>query len=352
MTIGVNTGSTIAASQIRTEFGASLSGNQVSLGNYRISQDINVLNNQPLDTGIPQSGAIAMSNFSQKSLNVIVNVYSGGIQYHRNAKTIYNSNDVVVIGGFRNKKITGSKIIILVNKQLGAHSSPGHNTPASRCALRTGTWGGSGNPHSVHVKLGSSAKIYGSGGKGGDGKSATGGTAQGGSPGSSGLGIEHEGTLISMLSGSAIIRRGYGGGGGGGAATETSKVTRRAGGGGGGGGAGFPAGTGGERGTPSGGGSNQPGEDGGNGNFNNGGEGGNGGNNDNEAIGGTGGDGGDPAGGATKGGDTSNEGSSNGGPGGGNGRGMRRTNSNIVFHFQTGNTGTVNDKTNPGNGVS
>ena len=107
MTIGVNTGSTIAASQIRTEFGASLSNNQVSLGNYRISKDVNALNDQPLDTGIPQSGAIAMSNFSQKSLNVIVNVYSGGTAYHQNARSIYNNNaagNTTVLGGFRNKK--------------------------------------------------------------------------------------------------------------------------------------------------------------------------------------------------------------------------------------------------------
>ena len=350
MTIGVNTGSTIAASQIRTEFGASLSNNQVSLGNYRISQTVNASSNQPLDTGIPQGNStIAMSNFSQKSLNVIVNVYSGGTAYHKNARTEYNNNNVTVIGGFRTKKLSGSKIIILVNKTLGAHSNPGHNTPASRCALRTGTWGGSGNPHSVHVKLGSSAKIYGSGGKGGDGKNNNSGTAQGGAAGSSGLGIEHEGTLVSMLSGSALIRRGYGGGGGGGHGTETSKNTRHAAGGGGGGGAGFPGATGGEKGT-----NGSDGSDGGNGNLNNGGGGGGGGNNAGEAFGGSGGAGGDPAGNATSGnsGNGRGEGESEGGPGGSNGTGMRRTNNSILIHYQTGNTGTINDKNTAGNGVS
>ena len=208
MTIGVNTGSTLSASQIRNEFGASAPNNGVSLGNYRLGEfDVGELTNLPLDEGVPRSGAIKMSDFSQKSLNVVVNVHSGGVEYGVNAKAKYNSGQVTVVcpsvGGqpTRGKKQGGSKIIIHCNKKLGAVSNPGHNTPQTRCALKTGTWS---NPTHVHVILGGEANVRGSGGKGGDGKNDNSGSAQAGAPGSSGLGIEHEGTLITLKSLSLI----------------------------------------------------------------------------------------------------------------------------------------------------
>ena len=337
MTIGVNTGSTIQASQIRAEFGASASNNGVSLGNYRLSQSVGELS-LPLDEGVPTSGAIKMSDFSQKSLNVVVNVHSGGVEYGVNAKAKYNNNEVTVICPIsRSKKQGGSKIIIHCNKKLGAVSNPGHNTPQTRCALKTGTWS---NPTHVHVILGGEANVRGSGGKGGDGKNDNSGSAQAGAPGSSGLGIQHEGTLITLKSGSQIVR-GSGGGGGGGHATETSKNTRHAAGSGGGGGAGFPAGTGGEKGTHG-----TDGVDGENATESTGGEGGPGRDNAEEAFGGAGGNGGSISGsgngssGAS--GNGRGEGESEGGAGGEQGAAIRKS----VGHFHIiSNSGTITGST-------
>ena len=346
MTIGVNTGSTIKASQIRNEFGNSASNNAVSLGNYRLGEfDVGELTNLPLDEGIPRSGAIKMSDFSQKSLNVIVKMPSGS--YHVNAKTEYNNNNITIVKpsqSSKGKKQGGSKIIIFCNKKLGAVNPAGNGLVESRpsqnqCALRTGTWS---NPTHVHVILGGEANVRGSGGKGGDGKNNNSGSAQSGAEGTSGLGIQHEGTLITLRSGSQIVR-GSGGGGGGGHATETSKRTRHAAGGGGGGGAGFPHGSGGEPGTN---GSN--GSHGESSTETSGGEGGNGGNNDGEAIGGRGGNGGSVNGGNGNGaagasGNGRGEGESEGGAGGEGGAAIRRS----VGHFHIiANSGTITGSTN------
>ena len=346
MTIGVNTGSTIKASQIRNEFGNSASNNAVSLGNYRLGEfDVGELTNLPLDEGIPRSGAIKMSDFSQKSLNVIVKMPSGS--YHVNAKTEYNNNNITIVKpsqSSKGKKQGGSKIIIFCNKKLGAVNPAGNGLVEDRpsqnqCALRTGTWS---NPTHVHVILGGEANVRGSGGKGGDGKNNNSGSAQRGADGTSGLGIQHEGTLITLRSGSQVVR-GSGGGGGGGHATETSKRTRHAAGGGGGGGAGFPHGSGGEPGTN---GSN--GSHGESSTETSGGEGGNGGNNDGEAIGGHGGNGGSVNGGSGNGssGESGNgrgEGESEGGAGGPGGAAIRRS----VGHFHIiSNSGTITGPTN------
>ena len=100
---------------IENEFGATPNR---SLGEYRISQTVNKLTNLPLDSGVPQSGQIAFSHFRGKSLNVVVNLWSGGTEYHINAKTNkWNNNAVVVVGNFRGKKESGSKIIIHIDKQ-------------------------------------------------------------------------------------------------------------------------------------------------------------------------------------------------------------------------------------------
>ena len=296
MTIGVNTGSTIQASQIRTEFGASAPDNGVSLGNYRLTRTVGELS-LPLDEGVPTSGPIKMSDFSQKSLNVVVNVHSGGVEYGVNAKAKYNNNEVTVICPIsRSKKQGGSKIIIHCNKKLGAVSNPGHNTPQTRCALKTGTWS---NPTHVHVILGGEANV-----------------------------------------------RGSGGGGGGGHATETSKHSRYCGGSGGGGGAGFPPGTGGELGEVT---TGRDPTDGANGEDATelvGGEGGGERNNHNEAIGGSGGNGGSISGsGNGSSGESGNgkgEGESEGGSGGEQGAAIRRS----VAHFHIiSNSGTITGST-------
>ena len=343
MTIGVNTGSTIQASQIRTEFGASAPDNGVSLGNYRLTRTVGELS-LPLDEGVPTSGPIKMSDFSQKSLNVVVNVHSGGVEYGVNAKAKYNNNEVTVICPIsRSKKQSGSKIIIHCNKKLGAVSNPGHNTPQTRCALKTGTWS---NPTHVHVILGGEANVRGSGGKGGDGKNDNSGSAQAGAPGSSGLGIQHEGTLITLKSGSQIVR-GSGGGGGGGHATETSKHTRYCGGSGGGGGAGFPPGTGGELGEVTSGRDPTDGANGEDATETVGGEGGGERSNAGEAIGGNGGNGGSVNGGSGDGssGESGNgrgEYESEGGSGGEGGAAIRKS---VAHYHIISNSGTITGST-------
>ena len=53
-------GNAIKFSDIETEFGQNTDRD---LGEYRISQTVGGLTNQPLDAGIPQSGTIKFSDF-------------------------------------------------------------------------------------------------------------------------------------------------------------------------------------------------------------------------------------------------------------------------------------------------
>ncbi|MEC8552082.1 MAG: hypothetical protein VXY93_16415, partial [Pseudomonadota bacterium] len=201
------------------------------------------LSNLPLDSGIPTSGQIRFSDFYGKSLNIVVDCFSGGDEFRISAKNNkWNNNQIVIINPSTvGKKEEGTKITIRVNKKFGSDKSN-----QQHCALRTGTWN---NPAQIIVDLGSSAEIYGAGGDGGNGANGTSTNGFDGGNGTSGLGIEHQGTVINYRSGS-LISAGFGGGGGGGGGRETSKNDRRAGGGGGGGGAGFPFGTGGDGGDP------------------------------------------------------------------------------------------------------
>ena len=61
-------GSSLSFSEIETEFGQN---SDRDLGEYRVSQTIGGLSNQPLDTNIPQTGEIKFSDFYGKKLNVI-----------------------------------------------------------------------------------------------------------------------------------------------------------------------------------------------------------------------------------------------------------------------------------------
>ena len=79
-----NSGQPVKYSEIIAEFGTPNNG---GLGEFRISEDVGSLQNLPLDVGVPQSGEIKFSNFYNKSLNVVVNCYSGGTEYRINAKT-------------------------------------------------------------------------------------------------------------------------------------------------------------------------------------------------------------------------------------------------------------------------
>ena len=298
-----SSGTQLGFQEIEAEFGAQ---SPRSLGSYRHTQTVNGLVFNGIDSGIPTSGEIKFSDFYSKSLNIVVDCFSGGDEFRINAKNNkWNNNSIVIINPSTvSKKETGTKITIRVNKKFGSDKSQDTN-----CALRTGTWN---NPASVVVDLGSSAKILGAGGNGGRGADGITNPGEDGGDGSSGLGIEHQGTIVNYRSGS-VIRAGFGGGGGGGA--------------------GFPFGTGGQGGVPQAG-TRQANEDigspGGNGTETTGGNGGGGGDNDDQAGGQTGGVGGDneqsPAAGPSD--------DSAGGAAGSNGAAIRET-SGVSFTFNT-----------------
>ena len=211
-----SSGTQLGFQEIEAEFGAQ---SPRSLGSYRHTQTVNGLVFNGIDSGIPTSGEIKFSDFYSKSLNIVVDCFSGGDEFRINAKNNkWNNNSIVIINPSTvSKKETGTKITIRVNKKFGSDKSQDTN-----CALRTGTWN---NPASVVVDLGSSAKILGAGGNGGRGADGITNPGVAGGDGSSGLGIEHQGTIVNYRSGS-VIRAGFGGCGGGGGGRETSKPDR------------------------------------------------------------------------------------------------------------------------------
>tara|TARA_A100001011_G_scaffold268375_1_gene277530 strand:+ start:9117 stop:10187 length:1071 start_codon:yes stop_codon:yes gene_type:complete len=329
-----SSGSPLSFSEIETEFGQN---NDRDLGEYRVSQTVGGLSNQPLDTGIPQSGAIKFSEFYDKRLNVVIDYHSGSTENRPTvAKTRYDASagtgTHTVIGGFATRPTNsgGTKTRIHVNKTIG--SSTGN---INNCAVRTGTGWNSGTVLTVEVS--SSGAIYGAGGDGGEAGTSDGdASGDNGGSGSSGLGVQFTGTTVIN---NGIISAGYGGGGGGG----YRKVEREesfggpvyaASGGGGGGGQGLPAGEGIDGGAD---GTTTAGGNGGNGGENNqahGGGGGGGGSNGTGGEGGNSNDGGNGT--ASAGGNGASgthtgsiEGENNvtggGGTGGGNGAAIRRT---------------------------
>lgn len=308
----------ISFSQIENEFGQN---GERSLGDYRTSQSVGELSNLPLDTGIPTSGEIKFSDFYSKRLNIVVDMHSGGDEFRKSAKNDkWNNNNLTVIGGFRSKKEDGSKIIVHVNKKFGSDKSS-----VTNCAVRTGSWNSSST---IQVDIGGEGQILGAGGDGGQGGVCL-GTGSPGGTGTSGLGIDHNGVTVNVLSG-GIIRAGFGGGGGGGGGRQTDKGSdRRASGGGGGGGAGFPAGNGGQPGNGC-----ANGSSGSSGNETTAGDGGGGGNNGNQAYGATGGEGGQFGEAANNGGSSQ----AGGGSGGGDGAAIRRTSG---FSVTINNNGTI-----------
>ena len=321
-------GQQISADQISDEFGRNATGNSMSLGDYRLTQSVGSLSFNGIDSGVPSSGQIKFSDFHSKRLNVVVDFHTGGQESRQNAKSRYNNNSVTVIGGFRGRKEAGSKILIHVNKTIGSAKGSQNNV-----ALRTGGWD---SDVVLSVDVGSSGRLYGAGGDGGEGSDsfsdAGSNNATSGGNGTSALGIEHEETAVNIQSGGRI-RCGFGGGGGGSGARQVdSGADRSACGGGGGGGAGLPAGNAGDRGRRRSGNEDEvtTGNDGSAGQLEENGEGGSGGNNADEAFGGSGGRGGDP--------DESPQGGNNGSPGdgssagsaGANGSAIRRSNGNIV----------------------
>ena len=304
-----SSGTQLSFLEIEDEFGAN---SERSLGDYRLTRNVGDLSNLPLDTGVPTSGEIKFSDFYTKKLNVVVDCHTGGDEFHKNAKNDkWNNNNVTVIGGFRGKKESGSKIIIHVNKKFGSDKNS-----ENRCALRTGSWS---SPDSLQVDVGSNGKLLGAGGNGGAGGTGN-SQGSGGSDGSSGLGVEVNNTVVNVVSG-GIIRAGFGGGGGGGGGRQVDKgEDRKSSGGGGGGGQGFP---GGSKGAPGGSGSNTAAanDNATAGDESEAGEGGTCNSNAGETIGGAGGEGGSFGEAANNG----NNSSQSGGSGGGDGAAVRRT---------------------------
>lgn len=314
MAIKSSSQGSISFSEIKKEFGDSNGKNPgVSLGKYRVSQRYGEMSNMPLDEGIPQSGAIAMSNFYGKRLNIVVNYYNwpnGGPGGASSANTEAASGNTRVspattrykqkngsecVGEFKNPPVTaqnnpktkGSKVWLHINKTLGGAGAP---QSEKYCTFRTGNWQSNTD---LRIHLGNEGKVYGRGGEGGvggDGKSDPG---ESGSNGTSAIGVQYSnGTTIITSKAGAIAAGGGGGGGGGGAGRQEDRGNdRSAGGGGGGGGAGLPGGspgTGGNKGD----GRFSKGDGGGFGTTTAGGKEGDGGNNANEAKGGDGGEGG------------------------------------------------------------
>ena len=255
-----DSGSSLAFSEIETEFGQN---NDRDLGEYRVSQTVGGLINQPLDAGIPQSVAvgsseISFSDFYSKRLNVIVDYHDTAANNPADAKSKYTQAATVtgrsngnwtVIGQFKNppSNTGGTKTRIHVNKNIG--SAKGN---ATHCAVRTSSNWDSGTV--LSVEIGASGKIIGAGGDGGAGGNGSSPDGGNGTDGTSALGIQYEGT--SIFNNGDIIAGGGGGGGGGYRKVEReewfSGPVYAANGGGGGGGQGLPNGTGGAVGSASG----------------------------------------------------------------------------------------------------
>ena len=161
----------IKYSEIITEFGTPNNG---GLGEFRVSEDVGELNDLPLDTGVPQTGQIKFSDFYSKRLNQVVDLYSIGNNTSRqNAKDRWNNGNVHIVGSSKTGKTQppdtqDDRVIIHVNNTI--RSAKGTQT---HCALRTGSWD-SGTI--LEIEIGTSGKLYGSGGDGGSGGSANNGS--------------------------------------------------------------------------------------------------------------------------------------------------------------------------------
>ena len=206
----------IKYSEIITEFGTPNSG---GLGEYRVSENVGSLSNLPLDTGVPQSGQIKFSDFYSKRLNQVVDLHSiGNSTARQDAKDRWNNGNVHIVGSSKTGKTQppdtqDDRVIINVNNTI--RSAKGTQT---HCALRTGTWD-SGTI--LEIEIGTSGKLYGSGGDGGTGGSANNGSGGNGQTGSSALGIQYACTVNNL----GVIQSGYGGGGGAGSPAGNGGVS-------------------------------------------------------------------------------------------------------------------------------
>ena len=273
--MALQSSSKISFSDIIQEFGdSSPNEDGSSLGNYRVSETYGEMVNIPLDTGIPQSGPIAFSDFYGKQLNMIVNFYDGGAETKKNMKTRFNNaNQVSVVGGFISPRpaITGGsndqsrkRVVIHVNKTIGLDSTYTSGidktdykwkppNDRNEVSIQTGNWD-TGTVLDLYV--GSSGHITGAGGAGGR-NGTDDSSPSSGDDGTSALGATYPLNIYNYgkISG--------GGGGGNGSSFSKSRIrsygrrrfifrrqyrrrdSRDANGGAGGGGAGYPGGPGG-----------------------------------------------------------------------------------------------------------
>ena len=258
----------LSFSEIEAEFGQN---NSRSLGDYRMNNlNIGALTEVSIsrdgcgisaNSDIPvDDQTIKFSDFYSAKQNIILDFHTSN-QNRVNAKNDkYNassaSGNYIVVGSPGNVKpssTSGKKVIIHVTKIIGSEK-PANTAAMAKVALRTGNWN-SGTELLVEVAGGT---VIGAGGNGGNGQSNNNGLP--GKNGSSGLGIDYDGTKIQTSNG-GLIACGFGGGGaGGGARTKKEGSSWGAGrgptinitGSGGGGGQGAPggnAGTGGADGT-------------------------------------------------------------------------------------------------------
>ena len=207
----------IKYSEIIAEFGTPNSG---GIGEYRLSESVGTLTNLPLDIGVPQTGQIKFSDFYSKRLNQVVDLYSTSVNNtsRQNAKDRWNNGNVHVVGSTKTGKTKPPNTIddrVIINLNATISSVKGTQT---HCALRTGNWE---TGTSLEIEIGTSGKLYGSGGDGGTGGSANETPGTDGQTGSSALGIQYPCTINNL----GVIQSGYGGGGGGGGNTRTTAVS-------------------------------------------------------------------------------------------------------------------------------
>ena len=238
--MAVKSSGSLSFTEIKTEFGFPP---DKKFGNYRISETVGAMTNLPLDTGIPQSGAIKFSDFYGKKQNIIVDLFSGNTEQSVDAKSIFNSNKVVILGDGPKPTNTGDKkVIVHVNKLVQSQKSPDNK----RVALLTGNWD-SGTDFTINV--GSAGTISGTGGNGGSGANAGNNRGADGESGTSAIGV-NDSDLTVKIQNNGLIRTGFGGGGGGAGRGESRKSGKKSSkwctssGGGGGGGLGYPIGAG------------------------------------------------------------------------------------------------------------
>ena len=238
--MAVKSSGSLSFTEIKNEFGFPP---DKKFGNYRISETVGAMTNLPLDTGIPQSGAIKFSDFYGKKQNIIVDLFSGGTEQSVDAKSIFNSNKVVVLGGGSKPTNTGDKkVIVHVNKLVQSQKSPDNK----RVALLTGNWD---NGTDFTINVGSAGTISGTGGNGGSGANAGNNRGTDGEGGTSAIGV-NDSDLVVKIQNNGLIRTGFGGGGGGAGRGESRKSGKKSSiwctssGGGGGGGLGYPIGAG------------------------------------------------------------------------------------------------------------